>query len=547
MKNMRILLLMLFVNVFVYGQDIPNYVANEIIVKFKDGSLESKDAVNNFKRSSLSELHSEIDVSEYQTIGSKYTSSTVLIKYNSNEFSLNEIIAKYENTGDFEYVEPNYIATGSGVMNTRPNDAQYKKQWGMKNDGTFSATAKSGADTDMELAWDIETGDPNLIVAIIDTGARLSHPEFAGRIWTNPNEVADGKDTDRNGYVDDLVAGWDFVNNDNDPTDDHGHGTNVAGIALATGNNNIGYAGVNWKSKIMICKALDANNSGSFAAIANSIYYAVDNGAKVINMSIGGTGASSTLKNAADYCYSKGAILVVCMMNFNNSVKYYPAAFSNTLAIGSTDPDDTRSSPFFWDPTSGSNYGDHIDIVAPGNFMYGLSHTSNTNYSSYWGGTSQATPMVAGVVSLLLSKDPTLTFSQIRTILRESSEDQVGKPSEDKRGFDIYYGYGRLNAYKALTHTLLSVDDFENNSDSVLIYPNPVSNEQSLTLRNLNPGDYKINIYNSLGQNLLTVNKNIDTNSNIDLQLPELTSGTYFVKIENQSKNTFINKKLIIK
>ncbi|MGB0897575.1 MAG: S8 family serine peptidase, partial [Flavobacteriaceae bacterium] len=192
--------------------------------------------------------------------------------------------------------------------------------------------------------------------------------------------------------IDDLTAGWDFINNDNNPTDDHGHGTNVAGIVLASGNNAIGYAGVNWNSRVMICKALNSTNSGSYAAIAGSIYYAVDNGAKVISMSIGGSGNSVTLSDAIDYCYNNGVVLVACMMNFNNNVNYYPAAYTNVIAVGSTDPDDKRSNPFFWSNTSGSNYGNHIDLVAPGNYMYGLSYSSDTNYGSYWGGTSQATP-----------------------------------------------------------------------------------------------------------------------------------------------------------
>ena len=398
----------------------------------------------------------------------------------------------------------------------------------------------------MELAWDIELGDPNMIVAIIDTGLRLTHPEFSGRIWNNVNEVLDGSDTDNNGFIDDLLAGWDFINNDNDPTDDHGHGTNVAGIALASGNNSIGYAGVNWNARVMICKALDENNSGSYAAMAGAIYYAVDNGAKVINMSIGGSGNSATLSDAIDYCYNNGVVLVACMMNFNNSVTYYPAGYNKTIAIGSTDPDDTRSNPFFWSNTSGSNFGSHIDIVAPGNYMYGLSNSSDTYYGGYWGGTSQATPIVTGVVSLLFSQNSTLTFEEIRTILRESAEDQVGDPSEDVSGFDTYYGYGRLNAKNALSHQILSIDNFENANKNIVIYPNPIKANNQLEMSNLIDGDYSINIYNAFGQNLQS--KNTTTyNSKITISISKLTAGIYFLRIINKSKNTSIVKKMIIK
>ena len=540
------LFMLLLISMISFGQSNQNVVENQIIVKFKTISLKSKTTINNFlNNSELSKLHSKINVLKYQTINTKQSNKIIIIKYDS-DIGLEEIISFYENTGLFEYVEPNYTGKGSGVLNTIPNDSEYSNQWGLKNDGTFSnAPSVSGADIEMELAWDIETGDPNMIVAIIDTGLRLAHPEFSGRLWNNVNEVADGTDTDNNGFIDDLVAGWDFINSDNDPTDDHGHGTNVAGIALASGNNTIGYAGVNWNAKVMICKALNENNSGSYAAMAEAIYYAVDNGAKVINMSIGGSGNSTTLSDAIDYCYDNGVVLVACMMNFNNSVTYYPAGYNKTIAVGSTDPDDTRSNPFFWSTTSGSNFGSHIDLVAPGNYMYGLSDTSDTYYGSYWGGTSQASPLVAGVVSLLLSQNPALTFEEIRTILRESSEDQVGDPSEDINGFDTYYGYGRLNAKNALSHQALSINNFENANKNIVIYPNPINRNSQLEISNLIDGDYTINIYNAFGQNLQS--KNTSTyNSKITFSISNLNAGIYFLRVKNESKNSSVVKKLII-
>ena len=538
--------MLLLISMISFGQSNQNVVENQIIVKFKTISLKSKTTINNFlNNSELSKLHSKINVLKYQTINTKQSNKIIIIKYDS-DIGLEEIISFYENTGLFEYVEPNYTGKGSGVLNTIPNDSEYSNQWGLKNDGTFSnAPSVSGADIEMELAWDIETGDPNMIVAIIDTGLRLAHPEFSGRLWNNVNEVADGTDTDNNGFIDDLVAGWDFINSDNDPTDDHGHGTNVAGIALASGNNTIGYAGVNWNAKVMICKALNENNSGSYAAMAEAIYYAVDNGAKVINMSIGGSGNSTTLSDAIDYCYDNGVVLVACMMNFNNSVTYYPAGYNKTIAVGATNPDDTRSNPFFWSTTSGSNFGSHIDLVAPGNYMYGLSDTSDTYYGSYWGGTSQASPLVAGVVSLLLSQNPALTFEEIRTILRESSEDQVGDPSEDINGFDTYYGYGRLNAKNALSHQALSINNFENANKNIVIYPNPINRNSQLEISNLIDGDYTINIYNAFGQNLQS--KNTSTyNSKITFSISNLNAGIYFLRVKNESKNSSVVKKLII-
>lgn len=534
-------------SIICFSQTPSNYIENEVLVKFKNNFIKTETINNRFKTQKLRDLHTKLNVVKYQSVYDKNPNSAIAIRFNNTQFKINQVVELYQKTGLFEYVEPNYIATGSGELNTVPNDNFYSRQWALKNDGTFNnAPAISGADIEMELAWDIETGDPNMIIAVIDTGLKLNHPEFAGRIWNNTNEVMDGSDTDGNGFVDDLVAGWDFINNDNNPTDDHGHGTNVAGIAVATGNNNIGYAGVNWNSKIMICKALDNNNSGSYAAIAGSIYYAVDNGAKIISMSIGGSGVSTTLSNAIDYCYNNGVILVACMMNFNNNTNYYPAAYANTIAVGATDPDDTRSNPFFWDSASGSNFGNHIDLVAPGNYMYGLSHTSDTNYEYYWGGTSQATPLVSGVVSLLLAKKPNLTFEEIRTILRDSSEDQVGETTEDTPGFDIYYGYGRLNAYNALTHNLLGVTSVENTT-SASVFPNPIINGEILNLYHLQKGINTIEVFNILGQNVLTKNLFVNDNSKKTISLPFLNTGLYLLKVSHEKHKSTNIIKLVVK
>lgn len=301
----------------------------------------------------------------------------------------------------------------------------------------------------MENAWSIEQGDSNIVVTIIDSGTKLDHPEFTGRIWTNYHEIPNnGIDDDGNGYIDD-VKGWDFANSDNDPMDDNGHGTNVAGIIGANGNNSIGYAGADWYCKLMILKGLDNNNYGYYSWWTEAIYYAVDNGAKVINMSLGGNSFSTTLQNAVTYALNNNVVVVVCMMNTNSNTVYYPAGFTGVIAVGSTNSNDTRSNPFFWSPTSGSNYGSHISVVAPGNYIYGLNYQSNTKYGSYWGGTSQATPHVSGLASLLLAQNPSRTPAQIKSTIETTAEDQVGNSSEDTPGWDIYFGHGRINAFNA--------------------------------------------------------------------------------------------------
>ena len=225
----------------------------------------------------------------------------------------------------------------------------------------------------------------------------------------------------------------------------------------------------------MICKILDQNNSGLYSWWAEAIYYAVDHGAKVINMSVGGPSFSNTMQTAINYAYNNGVTVVACMMNENNNVTYYPAGYQNTIAVGSTNPNDERSAPFFWSASSGSNYGSHIDVVAPGNYIYGLNYLSNTNYNSYWGGTSQATPLVTGLSSLLLAQDSNRSPDDIRTIIRNTAEDQVGNMSEDMLGFDNYYGYGRINAYQALSQFQVNTNEANFDDLKLSIFPNPSS------------------------------------------------------------------------
>jgi thermitase len=540
MKKIILVLFCILLSNFSFSQN-----NNELIVKFKANKKPKSSEVlklQKFNNSDINLLNKSNKIQSIELTGNKKERDTYILEFNSSK-PIEELIELYQKTGLFEYVEPNFVGNGHGFQTT-PNDNNFNRQWSHYNDGTFSLSNSTiDADIDTDLAWDITQGDPNLIVAILDSGAKLDHPEFSGRIWLNTNENQNGIDTDSNNYIDDT-NGWDFVNNDNDPTDDHGHGTNVTGIALASGNNDIGYAGVNWNSKIMICKILDNNNNGYYSWWAEAIYYAVDNGASVINMSAGGNASSTLLENAISYAYNNNVPVVVSTGN-QNSVIQYPARYTNAFAIGSTNSDDTRSVPFFWDTTSGSNYGPELDFVAPGNFIYGLSYSSNTNYNSYWGGTSQAAPLVTGLISLLLSVDSSLTITEIRTILEQSSEDQVGN-SDDTSGWDQYYGHGRINAFQALTNTTLSVSNFENTNKDLLVYPNPTTSGSNLKILNLINGENVITIYNMIGQYVYNT-KSSTTNNSTTIYLPELNTGTYILKINNNSKNISTIKKLIIK
>ncbi len=376
--------------------------------------------------------------------------------------------------------EHDAMGGGGGQRSFVPNDPEYFRQWGLKNDGTFSLhPATAGADIDMENAWDIEQGSDNVTVAIIDSGARLQHPDFAGRIWTNTAEIpGNGIDDDGNGYIDD-VTGWDFANNDNDPTDDQGHGTNVASIVGAVGNNEIGFAGVDMNCKLMILKALNSSNQGWYSWWVEAMYYAVDNGANVINMSLGGTDPFAEMQTAVDHALQNNVLVVACMMNTNASTPFIPAALNGVLSVGATSPDDSRAVPFNWSSSSGSNYGSHIDVVAPGDYVYGLHFNSDAVFTSFWSGTSQATPHVAALASLLIAQDPTSTPGEVADIIRNTAEDQVGDPLEDLPGWDQYYGHGRINAFLALGG---SVGIERAAAPTFSLYPNPTTGVLNLTL-----------------------------------------------------------------
>ena len=520
MKLLIILFATIIANVS-FSQE-NNFSKNELIVEFKSTNFKNKSKL--FKTNKrLCKINDSLKVISYEIIGNKKTKKTFLLKFR-NEVNIKSIIEVYTKINLFEFVEPNYIGNGHGFMQTTPNDLYYSsRQWSHNNNGSFILSpSTNNADIDTDLAWDVTQGDPNLIVAVLDSGLKLDHPEFSGR----------------------LVAGYDFVNNDANPTDDHGHGTNVAGIALAKGNNSIGYAGVNWNSKIMICKILDNNNNGTYSWWADAIYFAVDNGAKVINLSAGGNGSSTLLENAVNYAYNNNVSVVVSTGNQNSTIQY-PAKYVNAIAVGSTNSNDSRSNPFFWSSISGSNYGPELDFIAPGNYIYGLSYNSNTNYNTYWGGTSQAAPHLAGVISLLLSVNPSLTVSQIRLILQQSSQDLVGD-SFDTVGWDQYYGFGRINAFNAISNPLLSKTEYYTASKNLKVFPNPISNDNSFSISGLELNvNYDIKIV-SLDGKIIKKLKNIKANGTLKIENEYLQSGIYFVNIYNLDSKLTFNKKIIV-
>jgi large repetitive protein len=290
------------------------------------------------------------------------------------------------------YAEPDYIVTASIV----PNDALYAQLWGM---------AKINA----PAAWDVSTGSPNVVVGDIDTGIDYTHPDLGANVWTNPGEIAgNGIDDDHNGYVDDI-HGWDWVSNDNDPMDDHGHGTHTSGTVGALGNNGAGVAGVNWNVRIAGLKFLNAQGSGSTSNAIKALQYAVDKGMKVTNNSWGGGGYSQGLADAITAAGTAGDLFVAAAGNNssnNDTLASYPASYSmdNIIAVAATTSADGLA--------SFSNYGaTSVDLGAPGSGI--LSTLPGNTYAS-WSGTSMATPHVTGAAALLWAVHPSWTYGQVR-------------------------------------------------------------------------------------------------------------------------------------
>ena len=253
-----------------------------------------------------------------------------------------------------------------------------------------------------------------VVVAVVDTGVDYNHEDLKNNIWTNTKEIAgNGIDDDGNGYVDDNY-GWNFADQNNNTLDDNGHGTHVSGT-IAGENNNYGVTGIAYDAKIMAVKALDSSGSGSYSSISKGIRYAVDNGANVINLSLGGASSNRTLESAIDYASSKGVIVVMAAGNDGDSSPDYPARYASKSGIAVGAVDRNNNMPDFSN-RSGTNQIAYV--TAPGVKVY--SSVPNNQYATY-SGTSMATPHVAGVVALMLSANPNLTDAQVRQIVTETA------------------------------------------------------------------------------------------------------------------------------
>ncbi len=406
--------------------------------------------------------------------------SRIAILQDSHRTETFNWLSELQLKGEIEFFEPDYVGKAASIKVEIPNDALFSQQWYLSNDGSLQeANAVENADINIPEAWSVTQGDSNLIIAILDSGVSFLEPELEGRLWTNANEIPDDMiDNDKNGYVDD-VNGYDFTNNKSSPEDDNGHGTAIAGIIGAATNNEIGIAGINPSSKLMICKVLNNNLTGNYSDWIEGIHYAIANGASIINMSVIGNDNSKLLQEAIIYAHAHGVTIFCSMGNENNSENRYPAAYPETVSVGSSNADDQRSASF-------SNYGNYIDVLAPGNRILGLHEVPGETV--LWTGTSMSSAVACGVGSLLLSYNPSLTPDELQSILIETSKDGIGSPEQDVPGWDRYYGFGRIDAFLALDR--LSEGQNAENLFTLAVYPNPTSGRilaGQIILGNLDP------------------------------------------------------------
>lgn len=343
------------------------------------------------------------------------------------------------------------------------NDTSFTSQWSLANAGV-NGYGLVGADIRASQAWDVTTGSRSVVVAVIDSGIDLTHPDLAANVWTNPGEIAgNGIDDEGNGYIDD-VHGWNFVENNSNVQDGYGHGTHIAGVIGAVGNNGLGIAGINWQVSIMPLRFQDnfgvGNTGGAIAALNYATMMRRDFGINVVvtnNSWGGGTGVSELLREAIRAQNEAGIVFVAAAGNSAANCDLsprYPACFDlpNVISVAATDRYDNLA--------SFSNYGaTSVDLGAPGVGIY--STRLNGTYASM-SGTSQAAPQVTGVVALLAAVKPGITVGEIRSAILGSAQPVPGLAGKTVTG-------GRLDAAGALAIALGSPVP----PDSVSIAPTP--------------------------------------------------------------------------
>lgn len=392
-------------------------VPGEYLVKYSEKHLSRlADTTPTLRGKSLSSLKRHVRSALHAQRKKTFRRTNVdLVSISEQNASISATAQSLLAQGVIEYIEPNYIVS----IYATPNDSRYSSLWGLHNTGQSGGTVD--VDIDAPEAWNISTGDDDVVIGVLDTGVDYHHVDLAANMWVNSDEIAaNGIDDDSNGVIDDIY-GYNAVNDSGNPDDDNFHGTHVAGTIAGVGNNNSGVVGVSWNSKIMALKFLDSDGYGTMSDAVEAIEYAIlmkERGVnlRIFNNSWGGSGYSSTLKSAFEEAQALGIISIAAAGNesSNNDVTpSYPASFTVSSLIS------VASINRYGNLSSFSNYGNTtVDLAAPGESILSTVPGNAYGYSS---GTSMATPMVSGVAALLFSVRPWLTANEAKTLLLENT------------------------------------------------------------------------------------------------------------------------------
>ncbi len=399
----------------------------------------------------------------------KLKNSDKIYQLNLSHNNLKDFITTNQPNNSIEYIEPNYIYQ----VAIEPNDPFYTQQIYLSS---ISAPQ----------AWNYSTGNNSVIIAVIDSGVDIDHPDLKNNTWYNLNEIPNNNvDDDNNGYIDDY-RGWDFITDTSDPKPKFGtsysflgmnHGTIIAGVAAAQGNNSQGVSGTVWNAKIMPLRVLGSEGSGNTLDVAKAIDYAVANRAEIINLSFVGEGKSTTLEQAIGRAYTAGVLIMAAAGNevdqgvdTTKDPKYpvcHDGGFGNNWIIGVASVDNSDKLASF------SNYGKCIDIITPGVSIFSTLFQHETTpkfhrqYGGYWSGTSVSAPQVAGIAALVKSLKPKLTLKEVVNLLLNNADNLDNK----NRVYAGKLGQGKLNAYKVVTATLNTVSQVEHKIDKLILGP----------------------------------------------------------------------------
>ncbi|RCX22789.1 type VII secretion-associated serine protease mycosin [Fontibacillus phaseoli] len=371
------------------NEKASHYYENEIVVTFAQAPSAAE----------MEKIEGDLRCKPARNIGNTYI-------FASETMDMKQLRSYFKKNWKPNYVEPHYLyMTNEDEMSSSEESPE------IPNDLLFSEYQWNLPIIETNRGWKLSKGSDDVIVAVVDTGVDLKHPDLKGR----------------------LLPGYNVVSTGDEPLDDVGHGTHVAGIISANVNNSEGIAGMMWGGKILPVKALDGTGSGTTYSVAQGIIWATDHGAKVINMSLGNYADAQFLHEAIKYAYDRDVVLIAATGNDNTERPGYPAAYPEVLSVSATD--------YHLQRASFSNYGDYVDVMAPGE---SIASTYPDNQYAALSGTSMASPHVSALAALIRSVNPDLKNTEVMDIIRSNVID-LGDSGHDK-----YFGYGQIDVFSAL-------------------------------------------------------------------------------------------------